>query len=141
MPYSLLQNLLRRKDTTASAIREVVLDHILNSLRENGAGTCSAFIPSLYPLQAVGAAPFNDPSHRRFCSGAASTYPSVLVRDRRRLPHAEHSPRPWLPTGRWSCHRADSSNRRLPTTVLSHCPGGGNSAHTCYCLARLLRPG
>jgi hypothetical protein len=29
MPYSLLQNFLRRKDTTASAIREVVLDHIL----------------------------------------------------------------------------------------------------------------
>src|SRR5262252_5145337 len=29
MPYSLLQNLLRRKDTPASAIREVILDHIL----------------------------------------------------------------------------------------------------------------
>src|SRR5467141_1832745 len=31
MPYSLLQNLLRRKDTTAAAIREVILDHILNT--------------------------------------------------------------------------------------------------------------
>src|SRR6266852_9013274 len=29
MPYSLLQNLLRSKDTTAPAIREVILDHIL----------------------------------------------------------------------------------------------------------------
>src|SRR4029450_8117409 len=31
MPYPLLQNLLRRKDTTASAIREVILDHILRA--------------------------------------------------------------------------------------------------------------
>src|SRR5215471_3161470 len=31
MPYSLLQNLLRRKDTPASAIREVILDHILSA--------------------------------------------------------------------------------------------------------------
>src|SRR5713101_4564808 len=30
MPYSLLQNLLRSKDTTAPAIREVILDHILS---------------------------------------------------------------------------------------------------------------
>jgi hypothetical protein len=30
MPYSLLQTLRRRKDTTASAIREVILDHILS---------------------------------------------------------------------------------------------------------------
>src|SRR6266446_1122728 len=29
MPHSLIQNLLRGKDTTASAIREVILDHIL----------------------------------------------------------------------------------------------------------------
>src|SRR5712692_9019743 len=32
MPYSLLQNLLRSKDTTAPAIREVILDHILSGL-------------------------------------------------------------------------------------------------------------
>src|SRR6266581_3647557 len=30
MPHSLIQNLLRGKDTTASAIREVILDHILS---------------------------------------------------------------------------------------------------------------
>jgi hypothetical protein len=30
MPYSLIQNLLRGQDTTAQAIREVILDHILN---------------------------------------------------------------------------------------------------------------
>src|SRR5215468_11077398 len=29
MPHSLLQNLLRGQDTTARAIREVILDHIL----------------------------------------------------------------------------------------------------------------
>src|SRR2546430_13633940 len=29
MPHSLIQHLLRGKDTTASAIREVILDHIL----------------------------------------------------------------------------------------------------------------
>src|SRR5215475_14005472 len=29
MPYSLIQNLLRGQDTTARAIREVILDHIL----------------------------------------------------------------------------------------------------------------
>src|SRR5687767_3942468 len=31
MPHSLIQNLLRGQDTTAQAIREVILDHILNS--------------------------------------------------------------------------------------------------------------
>src|SRR5215470_12949737 len=30
MPYSLIQNLLRGQDTTAQAIREVILDHILS---------------------------------------------------------------------------------------------------------------
>src|SRR5262250_2034049 len=30
MPYSLIQNLLRGQDTTARAIREVILDHILS---------------------------------------------------------------------------------------------------------------
>src|SRR5713226_2343442 len=39
MPYSLLQNLLRSKDTTAPAIREVILDHILKTLF---AAFCSA---------------------------------------------------------------------------------------------------
>src|SRR4029450_13922618 len=29
MPHSLIQNLLRGQDTTAQAIREVILDHIL----------------------------------------------------------------------------------------------------------------
>src|SRR6267143_3265159 len=29
IPYSLIQNLLRSKDTTPQAIREVILDHIL----------------------------------------------------------------------------------------------------------------
>src|SRR6266704_2327522 len=32
MPHSLIQNLLRGKDTTASAIREVILDHILRAV-------------------------------------------------------------------------------------------------------------
>src|SRR2546426_4751055 len=36
MPHSLIQHLLRGKDTTASAIREVILDHILSvSLVDN----------------------------------------------------------------------------------------------------------
>src|SRR5215475_2206707 len=32
MPHSLLQNLLRGQDTTARAIREVILDHILRHM-------------------------------------------------------------------------------------------------------------
>src|SRR6266851_4392322 len=36
MPYSLLQNLLRSKDTTAPAIREVILDHILSRCSDSG---------------------------------------------------------------------------------------------------------
>src|SRR5712692_10400203 len=35
MSYSLLRDLLRSQDTTAQAIREVILDHILRSLCEN----------------------------------------------------------------------------------------------------------
>jgi hypothetical protein len=31
MSYSLLRDLLRRQDTTAQAIREVILDHILKA--------------------------------------------------------------------------------------------------------------
>src|SRR5438876_12204275 len=38
MPHSLIQNLLRGKDTTASAIREVILDHILCSPRGDSIG-------------------------------------------------------------------------------------------------------
>ena len=30
MPSSLIQNLIRSKDTTVQAIREIILDHILN---------------------------------------------------------------------------------------------------------------
>src|SRR6266536_5573035 len=33
MPYSLIQNLLRNKDTTAQAIREVIVDHILREVK------------------------------------------------------------------------------------------------------------
>src|SRR5438552_16898572 len=36
MPHSLIQHLLRGKDTTASAIREVILDHILSFHYLNG---------------------------------------------------------------------------------------------------------
>src|SRR6476646_10731637 len=36
MPHSLIQNLLRGKDTTAQAIREVILDHILRSFLATG---------------------------------------------------------------------------------------------------------
>src|SRR5262245_1865461 len=32
MPHSLIQNLLRGQDTTAQAIREVILDHILRKV-------------------------------------------------------------------------------------------------------------
>src|SRR6266849_6196957 len=32
MPHSLIQNLLRGQDTTAQAIREVILDHILSAV-------------------------------------------------------------------------------------------------------------
>jgi hypothetical protein len=35
MPHSLIQNVLCEKDTTASAIREVILDHILIRQRKN----------------------------------------------------------------------------------------------------------
>src|SRR2546428_6880385 len=38
MPYSLIQNLLRGQDTTAQAIREVILDHILRGSYDFGAG-------------------------------------------------------------------------------------------------------
>src|SRR5262250_1145542 len=31
MPYSLIQNLLHSKDTTAQAVREVIVDHILRA--------------------------------------------------------------------------------------------------------------
>jgi hypothetical protein len=34
MSYSLLRDLLRRQDTTAQAIREVILDHILKDVAE-----------------------------------------------------------------------------------------------------------
>src|SRR2546428_9262101 len=34
MPHSLIQNLLRGQDTTAQAIREVILDHILSELKK-----------------------------------------------------------------------------------------------------------
>src|SRR5712691_6829108 len=44
MPYSLLQNLLRSKDTTAPAIREVILDHILNRWRAKGNLQCNVLI-------------------------------------------------------------------------------------------------
>src|SRR5712671_4142960 len=35
MPHSLIQDLLRGKDTTASAIRKVILHHILNHSADN----------------------------------------------------------------------------------------------------------
>src|SRR5215813_7235373 len=37
MPHSLLQNLLRGQDTTARAIREVILDHILSAITDGPA--------------------------------------------------------------------------------------------------------
>src|SRR5215510_13520405 len=37
MPHSLIQNLLRGQDTTAQAIREVILDHILTA---DAGGNC-----------------------------------------------------------------------------------------------------
>src|SRR5215831_4330542 len=36
MPHSLIQNLLRGQDTTAQAIREVILDHILTTQLHSG---------------------------------------------------------------------------------------------------------
>src|SRR5713101_4496425 len=47
MPYSLLQNLLRSKDTTAPAIREVILDHILIQGRRDGLGVARRVLGAL----------------------------------------------------------------------------------------------
>src|SRR5215469_11743202 len=41
MPHSLIQNGLCGKDTTASAIREVILDHILRLSRASRTGGCT----------------------------------------------------------------------------------------------------
>src|SRR5437879_2592041 len=50
MPHSLIQHLLRGKDTTASAIREVILDHILNPME------CEKFhIPPDLVVEAISA--------------------------------------------------------------------------------------
>src|SRR6185436_7898421 len=42
MPHSLIQNLLRGQDTTAQAIREVILDHILSAAHRNCPARCCA---------------------------------------------------------------------------------------------------
>src|SRR5262245_21694053 len=49
MPHSLIQNLLRGQDTTAQAIREVILDHILSGAdaaghTDEGRLSCPALI-------------------------------------------------------------------------------------------------
>src|SRR2546428_10807697 len=53
MPHSLIQNLLRGQDTTAQAIREVILDHILkraqSSRKEFRMPTAMAPSPAVSP--------------------------------------------------------------------------------------------
>ena len=56
MPHSLIQNLLRGKDTTASAIREVILDHILSN------AACALYLFLVTVADAQGLSYYADPS-------------------------------------------------------------------------------
>ena len=44
MPSSLIQNLIRSKDTTVQAIREIILDHILSVFPTSKIGQ-TGFVP------------------------------------------------------------------------------------------------
>ncbi len=112
MPHSLIQDLLRGKDTTASAIRKVILHHILMSSRSSRTSVMGGWRPR--GRWAAARSCLSICTRPRCCSPGTN---AVRPRASRRAPDRRLLARTWRP-GAHGCTTA-----RRPTRPVSPCQG------------------